>query len=103
MTTRQAAPSRIPSFASLEDTAAFWDTHDSTEFEDEFEPASLEVVKPFGHSLVVPLDAELIQRISEAARERGVRLSALTRGWIEEGLARAEADRAGRSSPRQVG
>ena len=35
--------SRIPDFASLEEEAEFWDTHDSTEFEDEWEPVDLEV------------------------------------------------------------
>lgn len=28
--------SRIPRFKSIEEEAAFWDSHDSTEFEDEF-------------------------------------------------------------------
>ena len=31
------AKSRIPHFNSIEEEAEFWDTHDSTEFEDEWE------------------------------------------------------------------
>lgn len=35
---RQARPkSRIPHFKTIEEEAEFWDTHDLTEFEDEFE------------------------------------------------------------------
>ncbi len=32
----QAHKSRIPEFKTIEEEAEFWDTHDSTEFEDEF-------------------------------------------------------------------
>src|SRR5437899_3153261 len=31
------AKSRIPTFKTIEEAAEFWDTHDSAEFEDEFE------------------------------------------------------------------
>jgi len=34
-------PSRIPEFASLEEEATFWDTHDTTAFEDEFHPVNV--------------------------------------------------------------
>ena len=86
------APSKIPTFDSIEDEAEFWDTHDSAGFEDEFAPVEVEFARPLAHALVVPLDAELIHRIGVAARARGVGLSALTRTWIEEGLARIERD-----------
>ncbi len=29
-------PKHIPDFSSIEEEAAFWDTHDTTGFEDEF-------------------------------------------------------------------
>jgi hypothetical protein len=34
-------PSRIPEFANLEEEAAFWDTHDTTDFKDEFHPVTV--------------------------------------------------------------
>lgn len=37
LTGREATKSRIPAFSSTEEEAEFWDTHDSAEFEDEFE------------------------------------------------------------------
>lgn len=38
--------SRIPDCRSLEEEAEFWDTHDLTEFEDEFEPVEFAIAKP---------------------------------------------------------
>ena len=36
-----ATGGRIPAFASIEEEAAFWDSHDTTDFENEFEPAEV--------------------------------------------------------------
>jgi hypothetical protein len=35
--------SKIPEFKSIAEEAAFWDTHDTTEFEDEFEDVEVEM------------------------------------------------------------
>ena len=32
---------RIPDFSSIEEEAAFWDTHDTTDFEEEFHPVTV--------------------------------------------------------------
>jgi hypothetical protein len=37
---------RIPKFASIEEEAVFWDTHDTTEFEDEFEEVEVVFADP---------------------------------------------------------
>ena len=37
MAAQRQGDSRIPHFATVEEAAEFWDTHDSTEFEDELE------------------------------------------------------------------
>jgi hypothetical protein len=42
---RRTATSRIPDFQSREEEAAFWDTHDFTEFLDETRPVKLRVAK----------------------------------------------------------
>lgn len=34
---------KVPKFTSIEEEAAFWDSHDSTEFEDEFDPVAIQV------------------------------------------------------------
>lgn len=38
-----ARKSRIPDFKTLEEEVEFWDTHDLTEFEDEWEPVDPEI------------------------------------------------------------
>ena len=38
-------PSRIPEFASIEEEAAFWDTHSTADYEDEFKPVRVRFAK----------------------------------------------------------
>lgn len=78
--------SRIPRFKSLEEEAEFWDTHDTTEFEDEFEEVKIEVARPLIHTLAVRLDANTIGRLGAVARKKGVGLSTLARMWLLERL-----------------
>lgn len=78
--------SRIPNFKSYEEEANWWDTHDTTEFEDEFKPVKLEVVKPLIHILGVRLDAKTIDHLSELGNEMRIGPSTLVRMWIMEKL-----------------
>ena len=78
--------SRIPKFKSYEEEANWWDTHDTTEFEDEFKPVKLEVVKPLIHILGVRLDAKTIDQLSEIGSELGIGPSTLVRMWVLEKL-----------------
>ncbi len=78
--------SRIPKFKSYEEEANWWDTHDTTEFEDEFKPVELEVVKPLIHILGVRLNAKTIDKLSKLGSEMGVGASTLARMWIMEKL-----------------
>ena len=45
-------PGRIPCFASREEEADFWDTHDFTDFIDETEPIRIE----YGGSIFGPIE-----------------------------------------------
>ncbi len=84
----QQAPNTIPAFASLEDEAAFWNTHSTEEFADAWEPAVLEFVRPLQHGIEVWFDAATIQRLFEIARARGDQPSELAARWITEALDR---------------
>lgn len=82
--------SKIPRFETYEEEAEFWDTHDTTEFEDEFEP----VEATFAQSLIrrgltVPLDEQTIELLQRLAREKETEPTALVRIWILDRL-RAE-------------
>jgi len=98
--------SRIPDFASIEEAAEFWDTHDSGEFEDEFEPVEFEVAPDFKSVWVVEalVDRPTWLRLHDHARARGVPLADLAREWILAGYARetgspAETDASSTDSP----
>ena len=92
--TKPRAKSRVPRFRTVEEEAAFWNTHSTTEFEDEFETVSdvRFVVRQAGpkKAVTVRLDPETAADISRHARERGVRTSALARMWLEEHLREEE-------------
>jgi hypothetical protein len=80
------ARSRIPRFKTIEEAAEFWDTHDTTEFEDEFEVVTHVKFVPGGptKALTVRLDEGTFAALTQHARELGVRPARLARLWIFE-------------------
>ena len=88
------ALSRIPDFASIEEAAAFWDSHDSTEFEDEWEPVEVEVLPDLRSVRVVEieLDDETADQLYALARQRGGKASEIARVWLRDALTRTLAD-----------
>jgi hypothetical protein len=88
-TTSEKYPaSRIPVFQTVEEEAAFWDSHDSTEFENEFEAVTdvqFTKVRPT-KAITVRLERDSFAALSERARERGFGPAALARLWILEHL-----------------
>ena len=86
----QAQPRKngIPEFKSIEEAAEFWDSHDSTDFEDEFE--DVEDVKfvraKAKKSITVRLEDETLAALTEEARAKGIGPSTLVRMWILERL-----------------
>jgi hypothetical protein len=84
--------SRIPHFSSVKEEAEFWDTQDTTEFEDEWEEVQLEHSASQGHVLSVRLDREQFRRISAHPRAKGVGASTLARMWVLDRLDQADAE-----------
>lgn len=62
----------MPTFDSIEEARDFWDAHDTTEFEDEWQPADIEVVGPPRHRLSLTFDSETLRRVLALARKQGV-------------------------------
>jgi hypothetical protein len=86
-------PSRIPTFATIAEEAAFWDSHDITEFEDELEPAddiTFDSIRS-SHGLILRLDGDVLDRIERIAVAKGTDPTTVARTWIEEGI-RQETD-----------
>lgn len=78
--------SRIPEFASIEEEAEFWDTHDTTDYEDEFQPVQLRFAKDLSDRLTLRLEPELRAQLDGVAREQGVAMADLVHAWIVERL-----------------
>lgn len=77
---------RIPSFNSIEEEAAFWDTHSFTDFDDEFTPVEVTVSKHLSAPLSVRLDPRDRAEIDRQARAKGIGPSTLIRMWVKEHL-----------------
>ncbi len=86
MVTAGRTKSRIPRFKSREEEAEFWDTHDTTEFEDEFVEVKLQVSRPLIHTLAVRMDARTIGQLAVVGRKKGIGPSTLARMWLLERL-----------------
>lgn len=76
----------IPKFNSYEEEAEFWDTHDVTDYWDDFAPTQMSSKGELVEGLFVRLDSETLSLIREAAAVCDVSPSALAETWIHEGL-----------------
>lgn len=89
---------RIPSFATREEMADFWDTHDISDYWDELEPVEVEFATPVSRSVALQIDIETWEEIEGLARERGLPPDGLLHVWI---LERRDAEREHRKSQSQ--
>ena len=78
---------RIPNTDSIEELAAFWDSHDLTEFEEDLEEADEPVfVRAKGTSLSIDLQPSEARHLKKIARSKGVEETTVLRQWILERL-----------------
>src|SRR6266571_4686725 len=80
--------SRIPTFKTIEEEAAFWDTHSSEEFADELTPGeNVKFVKARPKkALTVRFEEDTFEELTREAREKGIGPSTLARMVILEYL-----------------
>ena len=73
--------SRIPAFKTIEEEAEFWDTHDSSEFDDEFGTVTdVKFVRTKRKQpITVRLDQDTVLALRRQAHQRGVGTSTLAR------------------------
>ena len=77
---------RIPAFSSIEEEAAFWDTHDTTDYEDEFKPVKVRFARNLSQVLALRLEPQTLEELRELARKKGIGPTTLARMWILERL-----------------
>ncbi|CAN5721267.1 hypothetical protein BH23CHL3_BH23CHL3_06440 [soil metagenome] len=81
------ADGRIPSFANRDEEAAFWDTHDITEFVgQELQPVELSIGGDLAERLTLRLDQADRRELQRRAKVMGVGPSTLARIWLKERL-----------------
>ena len=85
------ARGRIPAFQSVEEEAAFWDTHDITDFTEESTPVQVIVGQDLAERLTLRLDQADRRELTKRAHAKGVGPSTLARMWLKERL-REEAE-----------
>lgn len=83
----QQKPSRIPSFATHEEEAAFWDVHDFTDFLDELQEVEVKFADNLSESLTIRLTPAMMAQLRALANVKGVSTSTLVRVWVAEHLA----------------
>ncbi len=77
---------RIPEFGSREEEAAFWDSHDFTDFWDELKPVRVRAARNLSEGITIRLDPETLKRLRSRARDQGIGPTTLARMWILERL-----------------
>ncbi len=80
--------SKLPKFASVQEEALFWDTHNSTEFLDDTESVDVAFVdaRPAKKLITLRLDPGAIERLKEIAQRKGLGYQTLMRMWVMERL-----------------
>jgi hypothetical protein len=83
--------SRIPTFNSIEEEAAFWDTHSFEEFADEPEVVNDHtfVAIRYNDVLKVVFKGDALEALDAAAAKAGVGVGALAYPWVLERLGMA--------------
>jgi predicted DNA binding CopG/RHH family protein len=82
---------KIPAFTNYEEMAEFWDTHDLADYWEQTEPAEFEVSPRARRRYLVSLDRNLLERIQNMARIRGISTESLVNLLLEQHLHEIEA------------
>lgn len=77
-------PDPLPEhFASLEEAAEFWDTHDSADYEEFMRDIECEVdIK--SRQYLISLDGDLFRKVSSIAQAKGISSETLINLWVQE-------------------
>lgn len=78
--------SKLPDFRTIDELAEFWETHDFTDYEDEFEDVTEPVfVRP--PAIKLQLEPRQVQALGRMAKAKGLSREELIREWVLEKLA----------------
>src|SRR3954453_7012783 len=85
---------KIPQFASEQEEADFWDTHDSMDYMDDMTEIDVTIIdaRPHKNQISLRLDSQTITRLKTAAGRRGIGYQTLIRMWVMERLEQEAGD-----------
>ncbi|HZS02168.1 MAG TPA: CopG family antitoxin [Chloroflexota bacterium] len=83
---RPRGRSRIPEFTSVQEEAAWWDSHDAADYQDELRTVPVRAAKKLSEGITVRLDADSLAALRARARQTGVPPATLARQWLLECL-----------------
>jgi predicted DNA binding CopG/RHH family protein len=84
MTKKPTSKKPILEFASLEEEAAFWDTHSTADYESAFKPVRARFAKNLSQGITIRLDPETLDKVRAQAYEKGIGATTLIRMWVLE-------------------
>lgn len=87
---KQQHKSRIPAFANREEEAAWFDTHDMADYQDEFKTVRASFAKNLSEGITIRFDPKTLTQLRTRANERGIGPTTLARMWILEHLKKTE-------------
>ncbi|MGH9847533.1 MAG: CopG family antitoxin [Blastocatellia bacterium] len=70
-------------FASLEEAAEFWDTHDSADYEEFMRDVECKVDLK-SRQYLISLDGDLFRKVSSIAQAKGISSETLVNLWVQE-------------------
>jgi predicted DNA binding CopG/RHH family protein len=79
-------PKKIPHFASYEEEANFWDTHDTSPLIRKKNLVLIEYAKPMKHLISFRIDVHLLSGIQTLAAKRHIPYQTLIHSWLAEKL-----------------
>ncbi len=85
-TKKRVRQSRVPTFASREAEAKWFDTHDMVDYQDEFKTVRAEFAKNLSEGITIRLDRQTLAEVRSRARQKGIGPTTLIRMWIMERL-----------------
>ncbi len=83
------ANSRIPAFKTLEEEAAWWDTHDPADYQSGLKTVRVRFAKNLSAGLNIRLDPHSLEQLRSVARRKGIGPTTQARIWIMEHLSAA--------------
>ena len=85
------ADMQIKKMNSYEEVAEFWDTHSLADYWDQTGPAAFEISSELRRRYLVAVEPDLLSRVRQAARARGVSTESLVNLLLEQRLHEIES------------